>query len=57
MIGAIVGNIAGSIYEFHNIKTRKFTLFADYQGPRGTPALAPPHVLRVATCQKQAAAL
>lgn len=22
MIGAIIGDIAGSIYEFHNIKTR-----------------------------------
>ena len=30
MIGAIVGDIAGSLYEFHNIKTRDFTLFADY---------------------------
>ena len=34
MIGAIVGDIAGSLYEFHNIKTRDFTLFADYHGRR-----------------------
>ena len=37
MIGAIVGDIAGSIYEFHNIKTRDFTLFADYLGRRARP--------------------
>lgn len=37
MIGAIVGDIAGSIYEFHNIKTRDFTLFADYHGRRACP--------------------
>ncbi len=37
MIGAIVGDIAGSIYEFHNIKTRDFTLFADYHGRRARP--------------------
>ena len=27
MIGAIIGDIAGSIYEFHNIKTKDFPLF------------------------------
>ena len=27
MIGAIVGDIIGSIYEFDNIKTKNFTLF------------------------------
>lgn len=37
MIGAIVGDIVGSIYEFHNIKTREFTLFADYHGRRVHP--------------------
>ena len=37
MIGAIVGDIAGSIYEFHNIKTRDFTLLADYHGRRARP--------------------
>ena len=37
MIGAIVGDIAGSLYEFHNIKTRDFTLFADYLGRRARP--------------------
>lgn len=28
MIGAIVGDIVGSAYEFHNIKTKKFPLFS-----------------------------
>lgn len=37
MIGAIVGDIAGSIYEFHNIKTHDLTLFADYHGRRARP--------------------
>ena len=37
MIGAIVGDIAGSLYEFHNIKTRDFTLFADHLGRRARP--------------------
>ena len=37
MIGAVVGDIAGSIYEFHNIKTRDFTLFADHLGRRARP--------------------
>ena len=37
MIGAIVGDIAGSIYEFHNIKARDFTIFADYHGRRARP--------------------
>ena len=37
MIGAIVGDIAGSLYEFHNIKTRDFTIFADYYGRRARP--------------------
>ena len=37
MIGAIVGDIADSLYEFHNIKTRDFTLFADYLGRRARP--------------------
>ena len=32
MIGAIVGDIAGSVYEFDNIKTKDFVLFADYNG-------------------------
>lgn len=28
MIGAIIGDIAGSIYEFHSIKAKDFPLFA-----------------------------
>lgn len=28
MLGAIIGDIVGSIYEFHNIKTKKFKLFS-----------------------------
>lgn len=28
MIGAIIGDIAGSTYEFHSIKTMDFPLFA-----------------------------
>ncbi len=37
MTGATVGDIAGSLYEFHNIKTRDFALFADYHGRRARP--------------------
>lgn len=29
MIGAIVGDIVGSVYEWHNIKTKEFPLFQD----------------------------
>lgn len=29
MLGAIVGDIVGSVYEFHNIKTKDFPLFRD----------------------------
>lgn len=29
MMGAIVGDIVGSVYEWHNIKTKKFPLFRD----------------------------
>ena len=29
MIGAIIGDIAGSIYEFHNIKTTDFPIISD----------------------------
>jgi ADP-ribosylglycohydrolase len=29
MIGAIVGDIVGSVYEWHNIKTKDFPLFRD----------------------------
>lgn len=29
MIGAIIGDIVGSVYEFHNIKTKKFELFTE----------------------------
>jgi len=27
MLGAIIGDIAGSVYEFNNIKTKDFPLF------------------------------
>ena len=33
MLGAIIGDIVGSIYEWHNIKTKKFPLFDDYCEP------------------------
>lgn len=29
MLGAIIGDIVGSIYEWHNIKTKEFPLFSD----------------------------
>ncbi len=29
MLGAIIGDIVGSIYEFDNIKTKDFPLFAE----------------------------
>ena len=29
MLGAIIGDIAGSIYEFDNIKTKDFPFFDD----------------------------
>ncbi len=32
MIGAIIGAIAGSVYEFDNIKTKDFILFGDHHG-------------------------
>jgi hypothetical protein len=28
MIGAIAGDIVGSVYEFNNIKTKRFDLFS-----------------------------
>ena len=34
MIGAIIGDIAGSVYEFHSIKTKEFPLFGDRQGEK-----------------------
>lgn len=37
MIGAIVGDIAGSLYEFHNIKTKDFPLFAPRHGREVRP--------------------
>ena len=30
MLGAIIGDIVGSVYEWHNIKTKDFPLFSDY---------------------------
>ena len=32
MLGAIIGDIAGSVYEFSSIKTKEFPLFGDWQG-------------------------
>ncbi len=32
MIGAIIGDIAGSVYEFDNIKTKDFVMFGNYKG-------------------------
>ncbi len=29
MLGAIIGDIVGSVYEWHNIKTKEFPLFRD----------------------------
>ena len=29
MLGAIIGDIVGSIYEFNNIKTKEFDFFSD----------------------------
>ena len=28
MLGAIYGDIVGSVYEFHNIKTKEFEMFS-----------------------------
>ena len=33
MIGAIIGDTIGSIYEFDNIKTKEFELFSDGVSP------------------------
>ena len=30
MIGSIIGDIVGSIYEFNNIKTKEFPFFSEY---------------------------
>ena len=30
MLGAIIGDIVGSVYEFHNIKTKDFPNFSEY---------------------------
>ncbi len=29
MLGAIIGDITGSVFEYHNIKTKDFSLFGD----------------------------
>jgi ADP-ribosylglycohydrolase len=29
MLGAIIGDIVGSVYEWHNIKTKNFPLFGE----------------------------
>ncbi len=33
MLGAIIGDIVGSVYEFHNVKTTDFPLFGEGSGP------------------------
>lgn len=33
MLGAIIGDTIGSIYEFNNIKTTEFPLFSEGSGP------------------------
>ena len=32
MIGSILGDIAGSVYEFHNIKTKEFPFLTPQKG-------------------------
>ena len=32
MLGSIIGDIVGSIYEFHNIKTKDFPFFSERCG-------------------------
>ena len=34
MIGAVIGDIAGSVYEWNNIKTKEFTIFGWHGGKR-----------------------
>ena len=34
MLGAIIGDIAGSVYEFGGVKTKDFPLFGDYRGEK-----------------------
>ena len=34
MLGAIIGDIAGSVYEFGGIKTKDFPLFGDHGGQK-----------------------
>ncbi len=45
MIGSIIGDIAGSVYEFNNIKTKDFPLFTDEK------AFTDDSVLSIATAQ------
>ena len=48
MIGAIAGDIIGSVYEFNNIKTEKFPLFSancTFTDVRWTPSLRQNKVL------------
>ena len=33
MLGAIIGDTIGSVYEFCNIKDTKFPLFSEHSGP------------------------
>ena len=45
MLGGIIGDIVGSIYEFHNIKTKNFPLFSE------TCGYTDDSVLTIATAQ------
>ena len=40
MIGAIIGDIVGSIYEFDNIKTKTFPFFGSPDKPGGIKHIA-----------------
>ena len=34
IIGAVIGDIAGSVYEFDNYRSKDFVLFGDYDGSK-----------------------
>jgi len=36
MLGAIIGDIVGSVYEWHNIKTKELLLELNRRMPNGT---------------------
>ena len=41
MIGAIIGDTVGSIYEFDNIKTKDFELFGEGTAPTDDSVIIP----------------